>query len=222
MCWTISRRQCTTMSTDRKTKRKRPAVRLERIKIIEYVSIGLVILLFLGMAICYGNRKSRNDTAEAAPTVSPEPTDDPSVRGMHVFSALEKAGFFVEKADDGYTVTADNGVVFQLHMKSDDKGIVQLSVETPFCPDPEEEGAVFDALREENRKTEQAIRDLFDAVMPVFHRPISDSETVVKQSAKVVGKGETYAKHLGQYSLRILSDTESVPQTVCISLIRDS
>ena len=87
-----------TMSTDRKTKRKRAILRIERIKIIEYASIGLVILLFLGLAIRYGTAKSAVDDAAPDPTVSPVPTEDTSIRGMNVFRALEAAGFTVESS----------------------------------------------------------------------------------------------------------------------------
>ena len=58
--------------------------------------------------------------------------------------------------------------------------------------------------------------------MPVFHRPISDSETVVKQCANVAAKNTSYSKHLGNYSLRILTDADAIPQTVSVALIRDA
>ncbi len=211
-----------TMSTDRKTKRKRAILRIERIKIIEYASIGLVILLFLGLAIRYGTAKSAVDDAAPDPTVSPVPTEDTSIRGMNVFRALEAAGFTVESSENGYTVTSGDGIVFSMTMLSDDNGILSLTLETPLCPDPDEEGAVYDALRTENRRTVGAIRTLFDAVMPVFHRSVSGSETIVKQSQKVVSDGESYAKDLGKYSLRILSDPDTLVQTVQISLVRDA
>ncbi|MBQ6077535.1 MAG: hypothetical protein IJK88_05485 [Clostridia bacterium] len=210
------------MSTDRKRKKKRAIVRIERIKIIEYVFIGLVILLFCAMALYYGNGCSRKGRyADVEATASPVPTDDPSIRGMNVFSALEANGFTVTLQGDSYTVTAPNEVVFTMRMQSDDKGIMTLSFETPCCPDPEEEGAVYDALRRENRRTVDALRELFDCIMPVFRRPMSDGETIVQQCAKVVEKGNSYAKRLGDYSVRILSDPDAIPQTVSITLMRD-
>ena len=210
------------MSTDQKRKKKRAIVRVERFRIIEYACVVLLVIVFCAMAIFYGSGRSlkwKNGDAEA--TVSPVPTDDPTIRGMNVFSALEENGFAVTSESGSYTVTASNGVVFAMRMQSDDKGILTLSFETPYCPDPEEEGAVYEALREENRRTTDALRDLFDCIMPVFHRPISDSETVVQQCAKVAEKGSSYAKHLGTYSVRILSDPDAIPQTVSITLQRD-
>lgn len=216
-------RLCITMSTDRKRKKKRAILRVERFKIIEYVCIALVILLFLGLAIFYGSGRSlRKPETTAEPTVSPVPTDDPSIRGMNVFSALDDAGFAVAASEGDYTLTAPNGVVFSMRMQSDDKGIVSLSFETPFCADPKEEGAFYDALRAENERTTDALRELFDCVMPVFHRPISDSETIVKQCATVVAKNSSYSKHLGHYSVRILTEPDAVPQTVSVTLIRDA
>lgn len=223
MSSTKSRKSCITMSTDRKSKKKRAIRNIERMKIIEYVSIGLVVLLFLGMAIFYGSGRSLHKQAPTAePTVSPVPTDDPSIRGMNVFSALEEGGFSVQMSESGYTVTAPNDVVFSMQMRSDDKGILSLSFETPYCADPKGEGAAYDALREENERTVDALRELFDCVMPVFHRPISDSETVVKQCANVAAKNTSYSKHLGSYSLRILTDADAIPQTVSVALIRDA
>jgi hypothetical protein len=185
--------------------------------------IGLVILLFLGLAIRYGTAKSAVDDAAPDPTVSPVPTEDTSIRGMNVFRALEAAGFTVESSENEYTVTSGDGIVFSMTMLSDDNGILSLTLETPLCPDPEEEGTVYDALRTENRRTVGAIRTLFDAVMPVFHRSVSDSETIVKQCQKVVKSGETYAKNLSEYAVRISasSDSETTPKTVVIELIRN-
>ena len=223
MFLTSVRTLCITMSTDRKRKKKRAILRVERIRIIEYVSIALVILLFLGLAFFYGSGRSlRNPQATAEPTVSPVPTEDPSIRGMNVFSALEDAGFLVDTTEGGYRLTAPNDVVFSMQMQSDDKGILTLSFETPYCADPKEEGAIFDALRAENERTTDALRTLFDCVMPVFHRSISDSETIVKQCATVVAKNTSYSKHLGNYSVRILTDPDAMPQTVSITLIRDA
>ena len=210
------------MSTDRRSKKKRAIRRVERFKIIEYVLIGLVILLFLGLSIYYGSGRSLTGSKNTPePTVSPAPTEDSSIRGMRVFAALEDAGFSVVAKDGDYTVTSSDGVVFSMRMQSDDAGIVTLSFETPYCSDPKEEGALYDALREENRRTSEALRDLFDCIMPVFHRSIYDSETIVKQCAKVVSKGESYSKHFGDYSVRILSDPDAVPQTVAVTFIRD-
>ena len=207
------------MSTKKSSKRKRAIVRFERIKIIEYVLIGLVILLFLALAIFYGSGRTAHSKDVV---ISPTPTEDTSIRGMRLFSALDNAGLSVTVSGDLYTVTATNGVVFEMRMQSDDQGIVSLSFETPYCADPTEEGAVYDALRAETRKTAEALRELFDLVMPVFHRGIDDSETVVKQCAKTVQKGESYSKRLGSYALRILSDPEAIPQTVTVALQRGS
>ena len=212
-----------TMSTDKKRKQKRGILHVERLKIIEYACTAVVVLLFIVMAVLYGRGWSlcRNRTV-SEPTVSPVPTDDRSIRGMNVFSALDDAGFSVETQTDGYVLTTANGVRFTMEMRSDDKGIKTLSFETPYCPDPEEEGELFEALRAENDRTEDALRDLFDCMMPVFHRPISDSETIVQQCGKVVLKGNPYAKRLGDYSVRIQSDLDAIPQTVTITLIRDA
>ena len=210
------------MSTDRK-KKKRDLPRVERIKIIEYVCIGLVILLFLGLAIFYGgrDRSTRNNTAEADASPSPVPTDDPSIRGMNVLDALERASFGVSYEQDSYSVRSPNGVAFEMHMESDDRGLIELSFETPLCPDPDGETEIEELLRTENRQSIEAIRALFDAVMPVFHRPIADSDTIVKQSRNVVKSGEPYAKHFGTYSMRISSDFDAIPQTVTIRFVRD-
>jgi hypothetical protein len=223
MFWTSRQKRFITMSTDRRRKKKRAILRVERFKIIEYVSIALVILLFLGLAIFYGSGHSlRKPEPTAEPTVSPVPTDDPSIRGINVFTALEEAGIVLTRTENGYTVTAQNGVAFSMQMQSDDKGIVSLAFETPYCADPKEEGAVYDALREENARSDDALRELFDCIMPVFHRPISDSETIVKQCANVVAKSTSYSKHFGHYSVRILTDPDAVPQTVSVMLIRDA
>lgn len=223
MFWTKRRKSCSTMSTKQSQKKHRARVHVERMKIIEYVTMGLAILLFLGLGLYYScHGPIRNRSAEAEPTVSPVPTEDPTVRGMHVFSALDNGAFTVEPDGDTYRVTAQNGVVFTMHMHSDDSGITELSFETPYCADPSEEGAVYDALREENRKTTEALRTLFDGIMPVFHRSIYDSETIVQQCAKVAEKGTSYSKHLTNYSVRILSDPTETPQTVTVSFIRDT
>lgn len=209
------------MSTD-KSKKKRKTRRIERIKIIEYGSIALVVLLFLGLAILYGNREMPSEETAAEPTVSPVPTADTSIRGMHVFEALEGAGFTVSYQTDHYNVTAENGIVIIMRMQSDDSGIEELSMETYLCPDPEGESEVARLLRIENQKSLSAIQDFWDAVLPVFHRPVSDSTTIRKQCVTVVEKSEPYAKHIGKYSLVITTDPNETLQAVTVSLIRDS
>ena len=106
-------------------------------------------------------------------------------------------------------------------MQSDDNGILSLSFETLLCPDPKGDTATEQSLRDENAKTLEAIRTVFDAVMPVFGRSVADSETIVKQCRKVVETGEPYAKRLGDYSVRIRSDIDALPQAVVVTLLRD-
>ena len=208
-------------STDKK-KNKRGRIRAERVKIIEYCCIGLVILLFLGLAFFYGRKDHTTAPAEADASPSPVPTEDSSIRGKNLLGALERASFDVTYLPDSYSVQSSDGIAFVMRMESDDRGIVSLSFETLFCADPEEESEIADLLRAENRKTTEALRALFDAVMPVFHRPIADSDTIVKQCQKVVKSGEPYSKHFGTYSVRITSDPQAVPQSVTIRFIRDS
>ncbi len=208
------------MSTDRK-KKNRGFARVERIKIIEYACIGLVILLFLGLAILYGSGGVQKGDRSANASPSPVPTADTSIRGKNVLDALLDAGFAVEYGTDQYDVRSESGVFFAMRMISNDKGILELSFETALCPDPEEDTLTARYLIDENRKTIDALQTLFDRIMPVFHRPASDSDTIVKQCLKVVNNGETYSKHLGKYSVRIQSDPEAIPQTVSIDLIRD-
>ncbi len=209
------------MSTDRR-KKKRSVPRFERIRIIEYGCIGLVILLFVGLAILYGSKEKHPDEPVADASPSPVPTPDETIRGMHVLDALDKAGFAVSYETDRYDVLSPDGVSFTMRMGSDDRGISELSFETPLCPDPEEETESARLLREENRRTVKELQKLFDCVMPVFRRPVSDSDTIVKQCRKVAENGDVYSKHFGRYSVRIVSDSEARPQTVTVYLIRDS
>ena len=212
------------MSTDPK-KRKRRFPRIERIKIVEYGLIAFVVLAFIGLAIYYGSRRTGSETSEAAArTVSPKPTDDRSVRGMHVFSALSDAGFTAATREAGlYDVVSEDGVSFEMRMIPDDKSILTLSFETILSPDLEENTETARVLNAQNKRTLDAIRRLFDCVMPVFHRNAADSETIVKQCQKVVKSGETYAKNLSEYTVRISasSDSETTPKTVVIELIRN-
>ena len=208
------------MSSDRKTKKKRSFLYTERFKILEYGLIGLLVLLFGAGALFYGLRGK--DAPQDAATPSPEPTADVSIRGMNVLNALEAANVSVYLSDGGYLLTAPNGVTLTMRMESDDAGIRILSFETPLCPDPEGEGAIETALRAENENTVDALRTVFDAVMPVFRRSVADSETIVRQCRTVVAKGVPYAKKLGGYSVRVLSDTDALPQSVTVTLNRDN
>jgi hypothetical protein len=211
------------MSTDR-SKKKRRFPRIERIKIIEYGLIALVVLVFIGLAILYGTRDPKQDADETAvPTATPVPTEDPSIRGMNVLDALAEAGFSITYLEDArYDVRSSDGVFFEMRMVSDDRGVKTLSFETILCPDTEEDTDYARILQEENSRTLAALQRLFDSVLPVFRRPAADSDTIVKQCRKVVNSLEPYAKHLTRYSVRITSDPETVPQTVLITLIRDS
>ncbi|MBQ5991270.1 MAG: hypothetical protein IJL62_01840 [Clostridia bacterium] len=208
------------MSTDRK-KKKRGFPRVERVKIIEYVCIGLVILLFLGLAVFYGGRRVNPSAADAETSPSPAPTDDLSIRGMNLLNALDRAGFDVAYQTDRYDVKTSDDVAFDMRMESDDKGIVRLSFETLLCADPDDGTETANVIRAENKQTVAALRELFDCVMPVFRRTIADSDTIVKQCQKVAETGEPYSKHFGKYSVRISSDPSSVPQTVVILFVRD-
>lgn len=218
------------MSTDR-TNKKRRFPRIERIKIVEYGLIALIVLVFIALAIIYGNRKSydgdRSDAPDASvPTASPVPTNDPSIRGMNVLDALAKAGFSVTyRESDRYDVLSPDGVAFVTHMLSDDRGVRMLSFETVLSPDPGEDLAGTEYaqfLLDDNKRTVDALQDLFDCVMPVFRRPAADSSTIVKQCQKVVKTFETYSTHKGSLTIRITSDAEVIPQTVLITLICDS
>lgn len=216
-----NRKRSVTMSTDRKPgKKAKRFIQAERMKIVEYGLIGLIVLLFVFLAVHYGkNRQDPGETVE--PTVLASPTPDVSIRGMNLLNALEGAGFTVERTDGAYHVTAANDIPIEMHMESDGDGIVSLSFETPLCPDPEGEASVYQALREKNRETVDALRALFDAVMPVFHRTVTDSETIVKQCQTVVEKNQSYAKQLGTYSVRILPNADVIPETVCVTLDRN-
>ena len=217
-----SRKRYSSMSTDRKPKKKRSFLYAERFQILEYGLIGLLVLLFAAGALYYGlKHKDAPASVDAASFPSPEPTADPSVRGMNVLAALENAEIAVALTDDGYTLTAPNGVSIAMLMESDDRGIRVLSFETLLCPDPTEDSAVAAALREENARSVEALRTVFDAVMPVFSRSVADSETVVKQCRTVVEKGTPYAKKLGDYSVRIRSDLDALPQSVVITFTRN-
>ena len=208
------------MSTDRKKKKKRIYSQIEWIKIIEYVCIGLVVLLFVGLAIYYGKGKPASEQAAAA-SPSPKPTADPSIRGMNILDALDRSSFEVSYRTDHYDVRSDKGVAITMCMESDDHGIVRLSFETLLCADPSGETETDTLIRSENKQSIDALRKLFDAVMPVFRRTITDSDTIVRQCQKVVQSGDSYSKHFGNYSVRIVSDPSIVPQTVTILFVRD-
>ena len=209
------------MSTDGKAKKKaKRFLQAERMKIVEYVLIGLIVLLFVYLALHYGKKPQSSDAfVEASALASPTP--DMSVRGMHILTALDDAGFSVERTDGVYHLTAANDVPIEMSMDSDSRGIVSLSFLTPLCPDPEGEAAVHEALRQKNRESVEALRALFDAVMPVFHGTVADSETIVKQCQSVVEKNESYAKEFGTYSVRILAHTDVLPETVGVTFDRN-
>ena len=208
------------MSTNR-SKKKRRFAGFERIKLIEYACIALVVLLFLGLAIYYGNKPRSNRDSVESDLPSPVPTEDTSIRGMNVLNALEKSGFSVTHRTDSYDVISPEGIAFTLRMQSDDRGIRELSVATLLCADPKEDTLTAQTLRAENRASVAAIRALFDSIMPVFHRTISDSDTITKQCQNVVKDGSSYSKHFGDYSIRIISDPAETPQSVTVYLIRD-
>lgn len=208
------------MSTDRKKKKRRFA-QIERIKIIEYGCIGLVILLFVGLAVFYGKSRSA-ETPVSGTSPTAEPTADTSIRGMNILDALEQHSFEVIYRSDRYDVQSPDGVAFTMQMESDDRGLIRLSFETLLCADPDDETETAALIRSENRKTIDALRALLDAVMPVFRRTIADSDTFVKQCQKTVQTGEPYSKHFGTYSVRIVSDPSVAPQTATILFLRDS
>lgn len=209
------------MSTDRKKKKKRGLPRIERIKIIEYVCIGLVILLFLGLAIFYGGKKDDATRSEIEATPSPVPTNDPSIRGKNILDAIDGSSFSLTYRQDRYDLIAPNGVAIDMHMLSDDSGLRQLSFETALCADPEENNEIAETVRKENKQTLEALRDLLDLVMPVLRRTVSDSDTIVKQCRKTIETGEPYSKHIGQFTVRIETDPEAIPQAVTITFIHD-
>lgn len=208
------------MSTD-KRKKKRRGLRIDRIKIIEYGCIGLVIALFLGLAILYGGKNRGKDPNEPEAMVSPVPTDDRSIRGKNILDTIESSAFDLVYDQGHYDLTSESGVAFEMRMQSDDTGLQRLSFRTLLCADPEEAGAIADTLRAENKKSVDALRDLFDLIMPVIRRTASDSDTIVKRCTEVVKSGEPYSKHMGQFTVRIQSDPEDIPQAVTIDLIRD-
>lgn len=216
------------MSTDRK-KSKRRFPRVERIKIVEYGLITLVVLAFIGLAIYYGSCRSASKGSDAqAPvssvsTVSPKPTDDRSIRGMYIFTALSNAEFTVTFREAGlYDVVSKDGVSFVMRMRSDDKSIKVLSFETLLSADMEEDTETARILNAQNKQTLDAMQKLFDCIMPVFRRNISDSDTIVKQCQKVVKGNETYSKNLTDYTVRITSDPEAIPETVLVELLRNA
>ncbi len=207
------------MSTEKKkSKHTRGYLRLERVRIIEFACIGLVILLFLGLAVFYGTRPGKEEP-EAEQT--PLPTEDPHDRGRYVFSALEEAGFVLTANADGYDVQAPNGTALTLRLVGNDDGILTLSVEGPLCAQSDDDSAVAQALRAMDTQTLDALRELFDAVLPVFHRTIKDSDTIVRQCRKVADSGTPYYAAFGKYTLSVESDPDAIPQTVLITLTRN-
>ena len=140
---------------------------------------------------------------------------------MNILDALDRAGFETVYHTDRYDVKSPDGVAFDMRMESDDKGLVRLSFETLLCADLDDGTETANVIREKNRQTVAALRELFDSVMPVFRRTIADSDTIVKQCRKVAETGEPYSKHFGKYSVRISSDPSVVPQTVMILFVRD-
>ena len=208
------------MSTDR-AKKKRGVPRIDRVKIIEYVCIGLVVLLFLGLALFYGKGKDKTDPAEIDASPSPVPTDDPSIRGKNVLDAIDGSTFTLTYRQDHYDIVSDDGTAFEMRMLSDDSGITRLSFETLLCADPEDENEVSESLIAENKRSLHAIRELLDLIMPVLKRTVSDSDVIVGQCRKVVKTGESYSKHIGRFTVRVDSDPDAIPQTVLIEFIRD-
>jgi hypothetical protein len=210
------------MSTEN-SKKKRRFSRFDRIKIIEYACIALVILLFIGLSVYYANKKGQSDRAEPTAELSPSPvpTKDPSIRGMNVLEAIDTSDFKVNVYPDHYDIVYPDETKFCMRMDSDDRGIRELYLETLLCADPEDDTLTAEMIRDENRRTVAALQDLLDRILPVFHRTVSDSNTIVKSAQKVVKDGVTYTKHLGTYSVSISSDPEAAPQSVVIRLIRD-
>lgn len=215
-----SLRRSFTMSTDKRKKKPR-IPRVERIKIIEYGCIGLVIALFLGLAIFYGGKARIADIPEAEAVSSPVPTDDRSIRGKKILDAIEVSSFRLSYQQDHYDLVSQNNILIEMRMQSDDTGLQRLSFETPLCADPDDEGTIADTVKEQNRNTVEALRDLLDLIMPVLRRNVSDSDTIVKRCTEVVKSGEPYSKHMGQFTVRIHSDPDEIPQTVVIEWIRD-
>ena len=208
------------MSTDR-AKKKRGVPRVDRVKIIEYVCIGLVILLFLGLALYYGGDKGKADPVEAEVTLSPVPTADPSIRGKNILDAIEGSAFTLTYRRDHYDIASEDGIAIEMRMQSDDSGIRRLSFETELFSDPEEENEISESIKEKNKQSTKALQDLLDLIMPVLRRTVSDSDVIVSQCKKVVESGEPYSKHIGKFTVRIQSEPEAIPQTVMIEFIRD-
>ena len=209
------------MSTDKKgkSKTKHPLLPFERLKIIEFVAIGLMMLVFIALSVYYGCRGGEPEPVEEAPT--PAPTADAAIRARNAFDALENAGYVLSPAGDSYDVTTPEGVSVRLRIVSDDAGIAALSVTAPLYADPGVDTPVTRALREQDDATLSAVRNLFDRILPVFHRDRKDSDTIAAQSRKVADSGTTYSARFDEYTLRIESDLTEVPQTVVIRLIRN-
>lgn len=212
------------MSTDR-SKKKRRFPRVEWIRIVEYGLIALIVLAFVGLSIYYGlHGKSHEPEPEpepepAAPTQSPAPTEDTSPRGMNVWNALESAGYEIRY--DESLIISPEGVQFTMRMHSRNDVVQTLSFETVLCPDSSEDAAFARILNEKNRQTVEALRDLFDCVLPVFGRTIADSDYVVTECQKVVESGQTASKRMNAYSVRIESDPNADLQTVIVTLERN-
>lgn len=204
------------MSTEKNGKKKRRGLTVERVRIIEYVCIGLVVLLFTVLAIRYGTK----DVPEAEK--NGEPTPDTLIRGEHVWDALYRGGFTDAQDGSGFLLTAPSGTVFRLSMKNDADGILELTIETELCADPGDDSETSERLREKNRQTLDSLRSLFDRILPVFHRTVADSDMIVRQCGNVVSGGEPYSKKLGEYTVRITSDPDAARQTVVVTLTRNS
>ena len=142
---------------------------------------------------------------------------------MYIFTALSNAEFTVTFREAGlYDVVSKDGVSFVMRMRSDDKSIKVLSFETLLSADKEEDTETARILNAQNKQTLDAMQKLFDCIMPVFRRNISDSDTIVKQCQKVVKGNETYSKNLTDYTVRITSDPEAIPETVLVELLRNA
>ena len=100
------------MSTDRR-KKKRSVPRFERIKIIEYGCIGLVILLFVGLAILYGskNRTAVEANADASPSSVPTPDEGNEDADKTV----------VIEGLDGYIVAASKDTLMVCRRKNEEQ-----------------------------------------------------------------------------------------------------
>lgn len=209
-----------TMSTE-KGRKKRKIARIERIKIIEYGCIALVILLFLVLAVIYGSKNYAGAGSKASASPTPEATADTSIRGKNVLDALDKSGFSVVFRSDHYDAVSPEDVPFTVCMLSDDDGLRLFSAETLLYPDPDDGTETAEMLREENRITVKAIRTLFDAVIPVFHRTVSYSNTIANQCQKVVKDGNPYVKQMGNFTVNISTVFRDGLQYVIVTLTRD-